>query len=124
MIKNELKNGNWLHKRCFHASGNFFCICSKHIEKKAEKKESPLYKIRTNRAIKEKIKNIITNYLENRISLNPFQRIKNRGDYNIREQIRFKCEVQGLTESYGNSCITSMSDLESCNIWLCPRTWE
>lgn len=81
----------------------------------------------TKRAVGNNIRNIFenmkTNFLAGRIFFSPSELKNYEEEYNAREQIRFKCEVQGLTQSYhGTACLTSMADLQSCNVWVCPWT--
>jgi len=53
-----------------------------------EKKESPLYKIRTNNAIRRSIQNIKTKFFGERIFFIPFLTLKNKN--NLRERIENK----------------------------------
>jgi len=85
---------------------------------KKEKKESPLFGIRTNRAISEKIQNIKTKFFGNKLFFLPFQLIRNNNQ-NIRERLNekeftvdsFTCNPTG----YCSCSITSCSpELPTC----------
>jgi len=57
---------------------------------KKEKKESPLYKIRTNRAISEKIQKLKTKFFGERLFFLPFQLFKNNNNLNLRDKLNNK----------------------------------
>ena len=93
--------------------------------KTTENKVSPIFNRKLSKHMKEKIsQNIQTNYIK-RIFLLPFPSTNSiEMDFSLRNRLAFKCEFQGLTQSYGNTCITSLADLETCMIYTCPLTWS
>ena len=73
---------------------SFASSVSSNTTKTIEKKESPLFGIRTRQAIKEKIGDIIENikakYIGERVFFLPFQWLNNREKLTMREQLQEK----------------------------------
>lgn len=68
-------------------------------------RESPLYKIRTNRAIKEKIGEIISNYKGERLFYLPFTFFPTKNHFSVRDMLINKCrEGQYSTGPYYTFC--------------------
>ena len=91
-----------------------------------EKTESPLYKIRTSLAIKEKIgqilENIKTRFIGERLFFIPFRldRIREKNII-IRDHFLGKCGPIGFTE-VSNCHWTDLAHIETCNPFNCPWT--
>lgn len=64
------------------------------IETKKQKGESPLYKIRANKAIRGKIQNIKAKFFADRLFFLPFQFIKNK--YNPEQDTRLDTAIKGI----------------------------
>jgi len=80
---------------------------------KNEKEESPLYGIRTNRAISEKIQNLKTKFFGNRLFFLPFQLIKN--NINLRDRLQEKTQKGDFTcSSIPSSCKICTLDSTTC----------
>ena len=81
---------------------SFSSAVSSNISKTAKKKESPLYGIRTRRAIRERIRNLIENiktkFLGDRIFFVPFQWIRNKiNDDSIISRFCITCKANPCT---------------------------
>ena len=87
-----------------------------HIQANDQKKESPLFEIRKDRALNQGIDNIIDNikrkYLRERLFLSPVLRLNDRdNNFVYLPSYEFKCTWNGFTQG----CPTCIGDLEKCH---------
>lgn len=81
-----------------------------NTKKTEEKKESPLYGIRTNRAISEKIQNLKTKFFGNRLFFLPFQWNRNN-NLNLRNRLNEKdTENDRTCVIWNGNCLYPTSD--------------
>jgi len=86
----------------------------------SDKKESPLFGIRTNRAINEKTQNLKTKFLRNRLFFLPFQWLQNTHNQDIRGRLQEKtedvCPTDGPrpTDCYGCETQTPLTCNSGC----------
>ena len=101
-------------------------VSSNEVKTVVEKKESPLFGIRTRQAIKEKlgeiIENIKTKYIGERLFFLPFQLIRNGDVFSVRNRLAHK-DTWNCRSSEAKPCATGFNDLDkSCYVPLCAKT--